>query len=662
MTVNERKIFDQRKPRLIQGFGYMKKLFSLLLIFLMLFCVFPFALKAEPDPEDIDPFEDISTPYILLMEAQTGTVIYERNGYEKAYPASTTKLMTALLVAENVVDLDKMITIGWRAVSGFGSTSSLMGLVGGEVISIRDVLYGLMMRSGNDSAKALAIEVVAELYGDTVPESEAIDKFVELMNAKAVELGMVNTHFATVDGRHNDEHYTTAYDFAILMQNVLKNDIVAEVIGTVTHDVAPTNMHPGGYHLENSNKLICKKETDNIDLRYKYCIGGKTGETNQAGYCLASAATKDDITLILIQFGDNNRTTKSSYRYKSAKTIYDWGFGNFHEMYLSDLGVKTNFVIQTKDFSPFDEQLGVLEVEADISNVSVSGALVFLMSLRDDPANVRIELHVDDVYAPIEQGDIVGTADYYIDEVNPITVNLIALRSVASSHAAATPVPVIRPSSDPLPSPCTPPPGSGKSGNIRHAKVPGDSEYSVWIYYDGSLYTVSETEWNYLYCTNGSFCSSSSPEAAGGIILYKQVFDSNGAPYYTRAESVDGGGIFVIVSTSGYALSSEDDNGTLIGQEFSAAGDIITADVPDTLLWYFESYGSGYRISQSSEFLTRDPGSGLLFWIVLGSILLLVVITVIFIAVHNRPDRRRNRVFRQSYRSNNRRRHWRRRK
>ena len=105
----------------------MKKNFSLLLIFLMLFCVFAFALKAEPDPEDIDPFEDISTPYILLMEAQTGTVIYERNGYEKAYPASTTKLMTALLVAENVVDLDKMITIGWRAVSGFGSTSSLMG-------------------------------------------------------------------------------------------------------------------------------------------------------------------------------------------------------------------------------------------------------------------------------------------------------------------------------------------------------------------------------------------------------------------------------------------------------------------------------------------------------------------------------------------------------
>ena len=130
----------------------------------MLFCVFPFALKAEPDPEDIDPFEDISTPYILLMEAQTGTVIYERNGYEKAYPASTTKLMTALLVAENVVDLDKMITIGWRAVSGFGSTSSLMGLVGGEVISIRDVLYGLMMRSGNDSAKALAISASKPIH------------------------------------------------------------------------------------------------------------------------------------------------------------------------------------------------------------------------------------------------------------------------------------------------------------------------------------------------------------------------------------------------------------------------------------------------------------------------------------------------------------------
>lgn len=640
----------------------MKKIFSLLLIFLLLACTFPSVLKAEPDPGDIDPFEDISTPHILLMEAQTGSVIYERGGYEKAYPASTTKLMTALLVAENIPDLDKMITIGWRAVSGFGSTSSMMGLVGGEVISIRDVLYGLMMRSGNDAAKALAIEVVYELYGDAVPESEATDKFVELMNAKAVELGLSDTHFATVDGRHSDEHYTTAYDFAILMQNVLKNEIVADVIGTVTHDVAPTNKHPGGYHLENSNKLICKKETDTADFRYEYCIGGKTGETNQAGYCLASAATKNDVTLILIQFGDNNRTIKSSYRYQTAKTIYEWGFGNFHEMYLSELGVKTNFVIQTKDFSPFDEQLGKLEVEADISNVLVNGALVYLMSLRDDPSNVRIELHVDDAYAPIEQGDIVGTADYYINEVTPITVNLIALRSVAGLHAAATPAPVVRPTSDSLPSPCTPPPGSGKSGKIRHAKVPGDSEYSVWIYYGGSLYTVSETEWNYLYCSDGSFFSSSSPEAAGGIILYKQVFDSNGTPYYTRAESVDGGGIFVIVSTSGYALSSGHSDGTLIGQEFTATEDVITTDIPDSLLWYFESSGSGYKISQSSQFLTRDPGNGLLFWIVLSSVLLLVVITVVFIAVHNRPDRRRSRAFRQSYRSNNRRRRRRRRK
>ena len=209
----------------------MKRFFCLILTIIALFTAVPTSVIADANAEE-DPFEDISTPYLMLMEAETGTVVYERKGYERAFPASTTKLMTAVLTVENIENLDRIITVSTRAVSGFGSTSSMMKLKSGEQIAIIDVLYGLLMRSGNDAAKCLAITTVDELYGDSVDEANAVEKFAELMNEKAAEIGMKDTHFVTVDGRHNDEHYTTAYDFALLMQYVLKNEKIREIIST----------------------------------------------------------------------------------------------------------------------------------------------------------------------------------------------------------------------------------------------------------------------------------------------------------------------------------------------------------------------------------------------------------------------------------------------
>ena len=163
------------------------------------------------DP-DSDPFNDISTPHLLLMEAESGAVLYERAGYKKAFPASTTKIMTALLAIENLPDLNKVINIDWHYLLGFGKTSSMMGLAAGEEIAFIDILHGLMMRSGNDAARTLAAETAFALYGkneeaDANDEvNKAVGKFIDLMNSKAAELGMNSTHFATVDGRHNDEH------------------------------------------------------------------------------------------------------------------------------------------------------------------------------------------------------------------------------------------------------------------------------------------------------------------------------------------------------------------------------------------------------------------------------------------------------------------------
>ena len=620
----------------------MKRFLCLLFSIVMMLAVLPFAAFAEGGTEQ-DPFEDITTPHLLLMEAETGAVMYERKGYEKAYPASTTKLMTAILAAENIQDMSRVVTVGWRAVSGFGPKSSLMGLKGGEEIALIDVLHGLMMRSGNDAAKELAIETVAEVYGDAVEESDAVDKFLEMMNDKAAEIGMVNTHFATVDGRHNEEHYTTAYDFALLMQYVLKNELVSEVISTVTYDIPPNNKHSAGYHLENSNKLICKKETDTTSFLYEYCIGGKTGETNQAGYCLASASKKDDVTLILIQFGDSNANGRlTTYRYKVAKEIYDWGFSNYGEMTLEEIGVETEFTIQTTGYSPFDEQLGKLDVRADIDGLSVKGIMTDLYKLKAAPDAINVEIHIDNPTAPINEGDLIGHAEYYIDGVTPISAPLYACRSIA---AAAEIKEQESPANININN--TPPPDSGEIGKLRFAQSAGGSEYSVWVYYENSLYNMTDKAWYYVYCSDGLFRISSAPEAAKRIVLYKQMFDSEGQPYYSKVDSVGDGGIFIITS-DGYALSSEKADGTLKAVLLDETGDTITSDVIPEILWKLESNGNGYKISQSSKYLTRDPGSGMVFWIVVGSVVLFIVILIMLIAQHNRTGgyrkrRRRNR-------------------
>ena len=286
--------------------------------------------EATPVPVTVeDAFADVSTPYIALMEAETGALLYQRDAYSRAFPASTTKVMTAIVALENIKDMNRVVTLGWRPVSGFGPTSSLMGLEANETIPLMDILYGLMMRSGNDAAKALAMETSYEVFGQDTEPSELIPKFVDLMNQKAAELGMNSTHFVTVDGRHDDNHYTTAYDFAVLMRYALQNPVFAKVIATAEYDVAPTNQHPQGMHFENSNRLISNKTGDNQSFLYQYCIGGKTGETNYAGYCLISACRKDDITLIAVQFGDSNNSTSKFYRYEVAKKLYDWGYENY---------------------------------------------------------------------------------------------------------------------------------------------------------------------------------------------------------------------------------------------------------------------------------------------------------------------------------------------
>lgn len=624
----------------------MKRSICILLSILFVFALFP-AVGGEADRGD-DPFSDITTPYLYLMESETAACLYSRKGDERAFPASTTKVMTALVAVENLPDLNKVITLGWRPVAGFGPTSSLMGLEAGEQIALIDLLYGLLMRSGNDAAKALAIEAVMEHFGRDTEPSRAVDLFLQLMNDKAKELGMNSTHFATVDGRHDSEHYTTAHDFALLMNAALKNPLIMQVMATNTYQIKPTNLHPNGFYFENSNKLRCTKAADTESYIYENCIAGKTGETNEAGYCLLTAAKKNDITLILVQFGDSNSETASYYRYKNAPRIYEWGFENYRAYGLNEFALTTEFALQAEGFSPFDEQNGRFNAKAVIDGLSITGSSMNILPYINDPSLIRTETVIDGgVTAPIKKNDVIGYVDYYFYGDSCVRAELIADRSVASaSKVTAEPY-------EPAIINGAPPSGSGKISNILLQRTPGDKQYSEWVYYDGSLYTMNNSEWHYLYLADGLFRTAASVDKLGSIGLYRRYFDSDGAAYYVKEDHVTDGREYAIIIDD-MALSIDQKSNTLKGSPvaFGESG-VIVGGIGDGTIWRFESSGSGYRISNGSKYLVRRAGSGVLFWI-LVLVLLLIAIIVIRIIVsrsgkHKKRYKRNARRYRTSW-------------
>ncbi|MBQ1684752.1 MAG: D-alanyl-D-alanine carboxypeptidase [Clostridia bacterium] len=624
----------------------MKRFLYFFLCFVMLISLLPAASRAETTGTTSrdDPFADVTTPHLLLIEAESGAVLYSRAADEKAFPASTTKVMTALLCVEILPDLNKVVTLGWRPVVGFGPSSSLMGLEANEEISLLDMLYGMLMRSGNDAAKALAMECAFEHYGEDIDPAKAVDMFVGLMNERAAQLGMTHTHFTTVDGRHEEDHYTTAEDFGILMREVIKNRMLVQIMGTATYRVQPTNMHPDGFYLENSNKLICKKEADTESYIYDKCFAGKTGETNAAGYCLVSAAQNAETRLILIQFGDDNQTGSSVYRYQVAKRLYEWGFKNYRAFSLSEFGLQTEFELHAENCSPIDEQGGRFTAQAQIDGLSVTGALSNLQKYFDDPSSIRMDLSTEYAIAPIRRGDVVGYVDYYFYEGSAVRAQLVSTRDVASA-------------SDSTPEPhetafisTTPPPGSGKNSNLSIQRSAGADQYFVWIYYDNTLYTMNSTEWHYLYLADDVFRAAAAADTEAKIVLYRRYFDSLSNAYYVPVDYIADGQEYVI-TVDGRALTTDTREGTLAGAAVDVSGDgIITGGVDDSMIWRFTSHSNGYHITNGSRYLCRSAGSGVLFWVLIVVLVLIALIIIRLIALRrNRRSRRGRR--RSPYRS-----------
>ncbi|MBO5069526.1 MAG: D-alanyl-D-alanine carboxypeptidase [Roseburia sp.] len=283
---------------------------KVLCLILSLFCLLQInpieALASEYWPDG----PETNSPAVILMELSTGTILYEKNSEEAHYPASITKILTTLVALENS-RMDEVVTFSNRAIDETHGSGIARDY--GEQMTMEQCLYAVMLESANECAFA-----VAEHVGGTM------EAFVDMMNAKAKEIGCVNTHFANPHGLHDDEHYTCAYDMALIAQAAYENETFRIITGTKRYTIPPTNKHDVDTILRNHHDMLVTYRSANKKYLYEYCVGGKTGYTDAAQNTLVTYAEKDGMTLVCVVMN-----TQSPSQFTDTRSLFDFAFDNF---------------------------------------------------------------------------------------------------------------------------------------------------------------------------------------------------------------------------------------------------------------------------------------------------------------------------------------------
>lgn len=336
----------------------------------------------------------------IVVEESTGKILYEKNAYEKMYPASTTKILTAILVIENC-NLDDMATVSHNAVYSLPPAYVTANLKEGEQISVGDLLYALMLPSANDAAIVLAEHV-----------GGSVEVFSDMMNQKALEIGCKNTHFVNPNGMHNDEHYTTAYDLYLIADYAMKNETFRKYVTTTTYTLPTTNKY------KNTDR-ICLTTNEFLKKSSKYynanVIGIKTGTTTEAKNCLISAVEKDGVELISVTLHSDT----NSERYTETQALFDYGFNDFD---FSNI-VEENNVIQNIEVENGNKDTKSLDLLA-------KGTLTGYINKGTNLSEIQPKIELNEVIqAPIQQGDVLGKVTYTVENID-YTTDLIASHEV----------------------------------------------------------------------------------------------------------------------------------------------------------------------------------------------------------------------------------------
>ena len=385
----------------------------------------PDANKYDPEHPELLEEDQLYAASAILIEADSGTVIFEKNADQIMEPASTTKIMTTLL-AIMFGDFDQTYTISENAVydEDPDGESSSAGLRAGEEMNLNDLLYGAMLPSGNDAAKAIA-EAVS---GD-------IGTFVDLMNQAAEVFGCTSTHFDNPHGLHGDTHYTTARDMAIITREAMKYDEFRQVVSTSTYTCPKTNLMRARTW-ENGNRMIIPGTSEDANKYYfPDAIGVKTGTTSSAGYCFVGAAERDGVELISVVFFSGR-----SPRWTDTIKLMNYGFSQYVNVTPIDLYNMNPIAVDTSNYSLQDTAMGKLDltcVPADTSkSVSITATQEEVDTMvRNLKETVLIE-YTRDFVAPIQAGEVMGTMTYFPDIGEPVVYNLQASRTIAKRENA----------------------------------------------------------------------------------------------------------------------------------------------------------------------------------------------------------------------------------
>lgn len=379
-----------------QKLTFQKQMIILLaMIFILLNSSFVFAASEPPH---------LISQAAILMDNKTEKILYEKNANEKMYPASTTKIVTAILVLEHC-DLNETVTVSYDATMSIPDGYSSADLQVGEQLTVEQLLELLLVHSANDAAN-----VLAEHIGGSV------ESFVSMMNTKIHELGLSNTNFTNTFGKHDDNHYTTAQDLAKIMQYCIKNEEFRKLAGKASCSIPATNKY-GVRKYTSTNELIIPNSRN----YYAYLTCGKTGYTSQAGDCLISCSFKDNLETICVILGGKT-VNGTSTRFSETKTLYEYGYDNYAiKTILNQNDVVSQIEVKngTKDTKNLDL----------LANTSIDALLDNSLSENEITPTITLK---EEIKAPIEQGDPLGSISYTIDGLEYKT-DLIASHMVEKS-------------------------------------------------------------------------------------------------------------------------------------------------------------------------------------------------------------------------------------
>ncbi|NLG88850.1 MAG: D-alanyl-D-alanine carboxypeptidase [Clostridiaceae bacterium] len=357
----------------------MKRLFALVLLVMIFFTVrtaaddvneeIPTSSIFEGISADvsIDDYPKINARSAIVMDFESGRVIFEKNAYVKRPMASTTKIMTAIVALENG-NLDDIVKVSKNAASIWGST---INLTAGEEVSLRELMYGLLLCSGNDAAIAISEHIAG-----------SVDEFLKMMNRKAEEIGAKNTHFTSPHGLDQTGHYSTAYDLALITRYALNNPVFNEIVRTKSITI-------GKRYMANTNEMLAG---------YEGADGVKTGYTGKAGRCLVTSATRDGRRFISVVLFCDSRHQRAL----SSKQILDYAFANYHYKTV----IKSEYIGTLPVYKGFEKSVPVY-VEKN-----------FTMPLTEaEYQNLYTKVSLPSVVmAPVNERDFVGTLSVYLND------------------------------------------------------------------------------------------------------------------------------------------------------------------------------------------------------------------------------------------------------